>query len=78
MPTTVTVNRVQLGEIPGPVSLTCDTGETVYAISYTDPSDGSQGTLQMCVPDNLAPCDTGGLWDLFEAAGFAVDPDPCA
>jgi len=78
LPTDITVNRIQVGEIPGPVSLTCDEGETVWAVFFHNDELGGDQTLQLCVPDGLAPCDTGGFWDLMSAAGYLPADDPCA
>lgn len=73
----VSVYKIQVGDIPGPIGLTCMEGETVWNAFYRVSSSGELGQIAMCVPNDRMPCDDGGFWDLLAAAELIQDPDPC-
>jgi hypothetical protein len=75
---TVKIQRVQTGDLVGDAVPDCVTG-TPTMFTLQDKDDPTiQYVLYACIDHTIPPCDTGGIFDILDGAGYTVTDSGCS
>lgn len=74
---TWTLVRVQVGETPGNLGLTCIDPAVPLTCTLRGVQDGEVETVSVCADVTLTPCAAGGLADVLKDNGHTLADNPC-